>query len=219
VDLTVEGYLQYDYANNFLATIAEDFVVSADITWNTQYGTSGCGFAVRSNGDTEALDQYLVVATRGGSGRVIFSIMAQGEIANAKDIYAYGIDPAFEWLNDATNRLTVIGRASTITLYTNETLIGEFDVNEPPQQPYIPPAPTPPPDMDTNAEAASVYQGAKVAYDQTVAQIQAEFRNRSAAFEAYGTEFDRGFIAMVALSESGTTHCQFDNAWLWLIEE
>ena len=26
-------------------------------------------------------------------------------------------------------------------------------------------------------------------------------------------------VAMVALSESGTTSCQFDNTWLFLIEE
>jgi hypothetical protein len=30
--------------------------------------------------------------------------------------------------------------------------------------------------------------------------------------------FERGFIAMVAMSESGRTICQFDNAWLWLLD-
>jgi hypothetical protein len=40
VTLDIEGYGQYDYANQFLGTIA-DFVVSADITWNTDYGSSG----------------------------------------------------------------------------------------------------------------------------------------------------------------------------------
>jgi hypothetical protein len=31
-------------------------------------------------------------------------------------------------------------------------------------------------------------------------------------------EFDLGFVAMVALSESGLTTCQFDNSWMWVLE-
>ncbi len=38
------------------------------------------------------------------------------------------------------------------------------------------------------------------------------------AFEQYNTRFGRGFVAMLAMSESGQTQCLFHNAWLWLIE-
>ena len=51
LEVHTEGYMQYDYGNQFLGTVAEDFVVSSDITWNTQYGTSACGFVVRSDGN------------------------------------------------------------------------------------------------------------------------------------------------------------------------
>lgn len=30
---------------------------------------------------------------------------------------------------------------------------------------------------------------------------------------------EKGFVAFVALNESGYTDCQYDNAWLWLMEE
>jgi len=26
-------------------------------------------------------------------------------------------------------------------------------------------------------------------------------------------------VAMVALNESGTTNCQFNNAWLWIVDK
>lgn len=219
VTLDIEGYMAFDYANQYLGTVAADFVISTDITWNTQYGTSGCGFALRSNGNEEAFDQYLVVATRGGSGRVGFFLMAGGEVLNTKDFYAYGLDPAFDFRNDTTNRLTVVMVGPLVHIFTNGTQIAEFDVNDPPQQPYIPPAPTPPPDIENNPVAAEAYQVAKDEYNRTVAQINAEFRARQEAFQETDVEFDKGFVAMVALSESGTTHCEFDNTWLFLIED
>ena len=30
--------------------------------------------------------------------------------------------------------------------------------------------------------------------------------------------YEKGFVAMVALSESGRTVCEFDNTWLWVIQ-
>ncbi len=48
--------------------------------------------------------------------------------------------------------------------------------------------------------------------------MRANFRARRRAYETYNTEFERGFVTMVAFSESGQTTCRFDNAWLWLIE-
>jgi hypothetical protein len=217
LQLVAEGHLQYDYGNQFLATVAQDFVVSADITWNTRFGTSGCGFVLRSDGDKEALSQYLVVATRAATGHVLFSTMAKGQVIDIKDIYAYGIDPEFDWRNDGTNRLTVVARGETFSIFTNGTLIGELQAGGPPSPPGIPPPPEQPGDV-TDAQAMLVYNEALVEYNQVVAQIQANYRSRQNAYQEHGTKFGRGFIAMVALNESGRTTCQYDNAWLWLID-
>ena len=218
VTIQAEGYLQYDYANQFLGVVAQDFVVSADITWNTQYGSAGCGFVLRSNGNEEAFNQYIAIATRGGSGRVIFTTMANGEIVNAKDIFAYGLDSEFEWQNDTTNRMTIVAQDSTMTIFTNETQIAQFDVKDPPPPPYIPPPPPNPADLNDPVQVAA-YNAAKAEYDNIVAQINAQYQRSLNEFTNTDVEFEKGFVAMVALNESGTTTCQFNNAWLWLIEE
>lgn len=127
ITVQTEGYLQYDYGGDFLSTVARDFVLAADITWNTRFGSTACGYVIRSDGNEEAFNQYLVLATRGAQGHVGFAIMQDGEIKDDEvtDIYASGIDPQFEWQNDTTNRMTVVGEGNTFTIYTNGTKIGE----------------------------------------------------------------------------------------------
>jgi hypothetical protein len=219
VTINIEGYLVADYANQYIGTVVTDFVISSDITWNTQYGTAGCGFTLRSNGNEEAFDQYFIIATRGGNGRVEFALQADGEVLNTKDFYAYGLDENFDWRNDTTNRLTVVMRGPLVWLYTNDTLIAEFDVNDPPKQPYIPPAPTQPADFETNPDAAAAYEAAKAEYNAAVSQINGEFYNRQQTFVESDVEFEKGFVAMLAVNESGYTTCTFENTWLFLIEE
>jgi hypothetical protein len=63
------------------------------------------------------------------------------------------------------------------------------------------------------------YEQAQAEYKSVVAEIQTTYRQRLEALETVNTEFDRGLIAMVALSESGRTLCQFNNTWLWLMNE
>ena len=218
VSLDINGKNQFDYANQFLGTVAGDLVVSADITWNTQYGGSGCGFVLRSDGNKDALNQYLVIATRGSNGHVIFLTMANGEVVTGQDIYAYGLDPEFDWHNDTTNRLAVVGRGNQFSIYTNGTLIGEVDPAAPPPQPVLPPAPEKPADQ-LDAVAMAAYTAARAEYQTVVNQIQAQYAARLKAYQTSDKEFERGLVAMVALAESGRTQCQFDNAWLWLIEE
>jgi len=217
VSLDINGKYQYDYANQFLATVARDFIVSADITWNTQYGGSGCGFVLRSDGNKEALNQYLVIATRGASGHVIFATMANGEVVGGRDIYAYGLDPEFDWHNDQTNRLTVVGRGTTFSIYTNGTKIGDVDPNDPLPQPVFPPSPEPPANKKDPAAMAG-YAKKQAEYQTVVNQIRSEYNARLQASRNADKEFDRGFIAMAALAESGRTQCQFNNTWLWLIQ-
>jgi hypothetical protein len=217
VTLEVEGFMQYDYVNYFISTIAADFVVSADITWDAIGSASGCGFVLRSDGNEAALDQYLAIVTRVASGHVLFGTMAKGEVVTGQDIYAYNIDPNFDWQNNATNRFTVVGRGNRFWIYTNGTLIGEIDPTAPPEL-KLPPEPEEPVDT-SNAEAMAAFALKKAEHEAVVEQMRADFRARQKAFKNADKVFDRGFIAMVALSQSGRKGvCQFDNAWLWLIE-
>lgn len=215
--LELDGYHDYDYGNEFLQITAADFVISADITWDTQYGGSGCGFVLRSDGKRDALNQYLVIATRGANGHVLFGVMAEGNLVNGRDLYAYGLDPDFDWHNGTTNRLTVVGRGSQFEIYTNDTMIGVVDPNEPLPQPHLPAPPVKPADL-TDLEASSRYAKELAEYEQVTSQIKAEFQARLREARQAEVNFERGFMAMVALSESGTVRCEFQNAWLWLIE-
>ncbi len=215
--LEVKGYMQYDYVNQFIATVAKDFVVSSDIYWDTQYGTSGCGFVLRSDGNKNALNQYMAILTRGASGHLLFAFMVNGKVLTGRDIYAYGRDPNFVWGNKVTNRLTVVGRGSKFQIYTNDTLIGEIDTSAPPALPSLPEPPEKPADM-TNLKAVAEYQKKLAEHDQVVQDITANYRARQRELANANTVFERGFIALVVLSESGRTHCEFNNTWLWLID-
>lgn len=215
--LEVQGYMDYDYVNYFISTIVSDFVISADITWDAIGSESSCGFVIRSDGNEDAMDTYLATISRVASGYFLFLTVAKGEPVNGQVFYANGRDPAFDWQNGATNRLTIVGRANHFWVYTNGTLIGEVDPSAPPIL-NLPPEPDKP--ADTSNEAAmAAYALQKANHDLEVAQITAEYRARQRALQNADTTFDRGFMALVALSRAGKkATCQFDNAWLWLID-
>lgn len=217
VSLEVQGFMQFDYVNYFISTVAQDFVISADITWDAIGSESSCGFVMRSDGNENAMNTYLATISRVASGHFIFLTVANGEVVTGQDIYADGRDPAFDWQNGATNRLTVVGRGDHFWIYTNDTLIGEVDPSAPPQL-VLPPEPERPADA-SDAAAMAEYAIRVANYDQEVEQVRAEFRARQRALENADTTFERGFMALVALSRAGTkATCQFDNGWLWLIE-
>lgn len=126
ISIEVTDFEASDYANQNLFTIARDFVLAADVTWNSQYAESGCGFVLRSDGKEEALNQYIMGLTRGAQGHVLFAEQVQGDVDLnlVTDIYANGIDPQFEWQNDTTNRMAVVGRGQEFTIYSNGTRLG-----------------------------------------------------------------------------------------------
>lgn len=218
VSLDASGFRQFEYINYFLGTVAADFVISADITWDTVGSTSGCGFVLRSDGNQAAFNQYLAIITRVSSGHFLFATMANGDVVTGRDIYAYNRDKNFKWQNQTTNRLTVVGRGNRFYIYTNDTLIGEIDPSAPLPGLALPPEPERPADQ-SDAQAMAEYQARKNEYDLVVQQMRADYARRQRAVDSVNTEFERGFIALVALSESGRrTVCEFNNAWLWLIE-
>lgn len=156
--IEIQGYLQSDYKNRFLATVSENMVVSTDLTWNTFTGLAGCGFMIHANGDEEnGQDGYLLIASRGGNGRILLMTLVDGEVEKVDEFnYRTGL----RWRNNETNRVAFVVRNNVFTAFVNGENIGEI-------------------------AAPAEYQ------------------------------FNRGFTAMVAVSESGLTQCQFDNTWLW----
>jgi hypothetical protein len=218
VTIEVEGYQQFDFANDHMQVIARDFVMAADITWDTQYGASGCGFMLRSDGDQTHPNQYMVAASRIGQGHVIFSALADGEMANVQDFYASTEDPKFEWQNGTTNRLAVVGRGNILEIYTNHTKIGEVDTTVPPKKPSYPSRPQQPSDTE-DQNAMDSYQAQLQEYQNLVNQVDTNYQTALINFETKEAVFDEGFVGMLALSESGRTVCHFENTWLWLIEE
>ena len=218
VSLDASGYHHFEYVNYYIGTLAQDFVISADITWNTVGSTSGCGFVMRSDGNENALDQYVAIITRVASGHFLFSTMSDGEVVTGRDIYARYTDKTFRWENDTTNRLTIVGRGNRFWVYTNDTLIGEIDPSAPPPQPNFPPEPEKPANQ-SDPQAMALYEQQKIEHAAIVEQMKAEYATRMRAYNGADTVFERGFMALVALSESGrSTTCKFDNGWLFLID-
>jgi hypothetical protein len=215
--LEVQGFMDYDYVNYFISVIAQDFVISADITWDAIGSESSCGFVIRSDGNENAMNTYLATISRVASGHFIFLTIAKGDVVTGQDIYAYGRDPAFNWQNGATNRLTVVGRDNHFWIYTNGTLIGDVDPSAPPEL-ILPPKPEQPADT-SNAEAMAQFALEQANFEAESNLVRAEYRARLNALKNADTNFERGFMALVALSRAGKkATCQFDNAWLWLIE-
>jgi hypothetical protein len=217
VTITIEGYHQFNYANDHMQVTARDFVMAADITWDTQYGASGCGFMFRSNGDKNKPNQYMVVATRMGNGHVLFTAVADGELANVRDFFPKTEDTSFQWQNGTTNRLAIVGRGTVIEIYTNGVKVGEVDATQPPPPMVLPKAPTPPPG---NADLSILqdYQYKVKEHQDLVKEMQSNYQVALGNFKNKPAIFEDGFVAMLALSESGTSVCKFDKAWLWLIE-
>ncbi len=213
--LEVNEYQGRKFDNKFPTVIAQDFTMSSDITWNTQYGGSGCGFVFRSNGNQASPSQYMVVATRLASGHVFFAVMAQGEMMIVKDFYANGIDPRYDANNGATNRLAVVGNGMTFSVYTNGTKLGDVNPNAPLPPLVLPSPPAKPISNDPNVQAN--YQQALAQYKQEVSKLKNEYNQRAAIWNKLDKNFPSGYTALGVVANSGQTACDFNNAWLWLI--
>ncbi|MCL4561954.1 MAG: hypothetical protein M1281_15265 [Chloroflexi bacterium] len=218
VTVEVTGYQQYAYANDYMQVTAGDFVLAADINWNTQYGTSGCGFMFRSNADKNKPNQYLVLLTRFATGYAAFTAVYEGDPANVQVFYPKDNDKTFQWQNDTTNRLAVVARGDIIRIYTNGVMIGEIDTTQPPPDLRLPAAPQKP--LDTsNVAAMNNYKDQLAQYDQVVKQLQSSYQQALSNYQKTRAVFRDGFLAMIAASESGKTTCNFNDAWLWIVSE
>jgi len=215
--LEITGYQQMTNGNDHPEVTAADFALAADITWDTQYGSSGCGVMFRSNGDQKKPDAYMVLMSRFGSGHVLFTAMSAGEIANLHDFYPKTADSSFQWQNGTTNRLAIIARGNIIEIYTNGVKIGEIDTSKPPERLAMPSKPLPPIDQSDSA-AMNAYQGQLKEYEDIMKQSESSFQTAQKNYMNRKAEFTDGFLTMIAASDSGRTVCTFKDAWLWLID-
>lgn len=215
--LEISGYQQMTYGNDHMEVTAADFVLATDLTWDTQYGSSGCGFMFRSDGNQDKPNMYMILASRFGNGHVIFSALADGEIANVHDFYPKSEDQSFQWQNGTTNRLAVVARGTLIEVYTNGVKIGEVDTTQPPKRLPSPPKPLAPFDQSNTAAVAS-YQAQLKEYEEIVKQSEVMYQSALKKYNERIAIFDEGFLGFVAASESGKTKCTFEDAWLWLLE-
>jgi hypothetical protein len=214
--LVVTGYQQTRFA--IAPVTAADFVLATDLTWNTQYGSSGCGFMFRADGDRNKPNAYLILASRFANGRMVFTALVDGELANLRDFYPKDNDKSFQWENGTTNRIAIVARANIIEIYSNQAKVGEIDTTEPPQPIRLPPAPTEPLDKN-NKQLMDQYLKQVEEYEDIIEQIQSQFSLAQANFENKPANFTNGFLGMAALSESGRTECTFSDTWLWIIDK
>jgi len=214
--LEIDQYMGRSFGNNFPTVIVQDFLLSADIVWDTEYGAAGCAFVFRSDGNQSKPNQYMVWMTRLTNGRVDFMVFAQGQLVGVRDFYANGIDAAFDGGNGATNNLTVVGRGNQFKVYTNGELLGSADPNAP-IPPLILPAEPPIPANISNPSVRAAYEAAVAEYRQTISRLKSEYNNRVAIAKKANKNFPAGIVAMGAMAESGRTMCEFNNAYLWLI--
>jgi hypothetical protein len=216
VTINLQGYEQTGYANDFQNITASDFVMAADITWNTFNSVSGCGFMFRSNGDTNKPNQYVVLITRVASGHLAFLGMVDGKIANYQSYFPKDKDKSFTWFNEATNRLAIVVRGTTIDLFTNGMLIGQADVTQPPSSLNLSP---PAFDLPEGATDSQV-QDYRNQLSQTTGgfdEINAQLSQARKNFSTSNVVLTNGFLGFVGMSQSGSMICTFDDAWLFII--
>lgn len=218
LSLEVDEYHGTKFESEFPLTVAKDFVLTSDITWDTEYGGSGCGFVFRSDGKTGAPSQYMVVASRLADGHVFFAVMSQGELVVGKDFYANGIDPKFDATNGSTNRLTVVGQGIDFTIYSNGTKLGEANPNDPLPTLALP-DPPPRPDNMLDPAVAAAYRRELAAHRALINRLKDEYDQRVRLWRTVNKNFERGFVAMGVAAQSGRTQCDFNNSWLWLMGE
>jgi hypothetical protein len=217
VTINLNGYQQYGYANDFPEITAKDFVLAADISWNTQFGSSGCGFMFRSDANRKTPSQFNVLITRFAYGTLVFSAMVDGNITNMQIYYPWTKDKAFDWQNQTTNRLVVVARGQLMQIYTNGVKIAELDTTKQPPStlllPNMPELPINPSDAQLQAYQQQIEQNKQISNQMAEELLQAQ-QNYNAKRVA---SISDGFLGFLGMSTAGSAVCKFTNAWLFLL--
>jgi hypothetical protein len=203
------------YRHEFTNVIVRDFIIASDITWFTSSPSSGCGFTLRTHGEGRQLNRYLITIFRVSYGHLQFTALVEGQAANLKEIYFDPVESKFTWENETTNRLAVIARKEVLTIYLNQTFVGEIDTALPPSAELnFPPPPAKPQDSASSLQFEQ-YNQLNQAYQETLRQIGERYARVELLFEQTHPIFSQGFVGFAAVNHSGQTQCRFSNAWLW----
>ena len=92
VTISLKGPNQFGYANDYPQITARDFVLAADINWNTKLGLAGCGFMFRSDGNKAGANQLMVIISRSAEGSAAYSAMVGGQVINYQNYYPWTKD-------------------------------------------------------------------------------------------------------------------------------
>jgi hypothetical protein len=214
--IDLSGFQQTGFANDYPQITAGDFVMAADITWNTKNSLSGCGFMFRSNGDQKKPSQYMVLMTRTATGHAGWLALMNGEVSNFREFYPKDNDKSFNWFNDSTNRLAVVVRGDLIDIYSNGSLIGKINIKEGPPDAILKapqiviPENVLPDQLDQFRELANKQ-------DQGNNQIQAQLNDARKNFAINKPFLYDGLLGFLGASDAGRMICTFQNAWLFVL--
>jgi hypothetical protein len=112
--LEVTEYRSAEIVSDYAAVFVRDFVVQADVIWNTKTGLAGCGFVFRADPTTES--SYGFGLFRGGNGVSAFNEWENGVSA---EWGRFADVPSADPDNDATNTLAVVAQGARFTFYVN----------------------------------------------------------------------------------------------------
>lgn len=114
VDL--DSYMAEDVHTDYPDLVASDFVMQADITWNTTSGLAGCGFALRAGSDFDHGDSYRVYLIRLGPLWDIEYYETGKFFSNLTGIRdALPLDDGV----NSTNKITAIVQGNKLGVYAN----------------------------------------------------------------------------------------------------
>jgi hypothetical protein len=218
VVIDLSGFGQTGFANDYPQITAGDFVMAADITWNTKNSLSGCGFMFRSNGDQVKPSQYMVLMTRTATGHAGWLALMDGEVSNFREYYPKDQDKSFNWFNDSTNRLAIVVRGDLIDIYSNGTLLGQINIKEGPPDAILKapkiviPENVLPDQLDQFREAANKQ-------DQGNNQYLAQLNDARKNFAIKKPFLYDGLLGFLGASDSGRMICTFQNSWLFVLNK
>lgn len=216
--IDLSGFGQTGFKNDYPQITARDFVIAADIRWNTKNSLSGCGFMFRSDGNQNNPNQYSLIITRTASGHMAFLAIAKGEISNYREYFIKDYDRSFNWLNDSTNRLALVARGNILDFYTNGILIGQTDITQPP----------PPTALELAAQEIpeglapfqlQQFQSISAQNEEGSQQIKDQLGAAQKNFVKNKPFFYDGLLGFLGLSQAGQMKCEFSNAWLFIINQ
>jgi hypothetical protein len=217
VTIDLSGFGQTGYANDHPQITAGDFVLAADVTWNTKNSISGCGFMFRSNGDQNNPSQYMVLMTRVATGHMGWLALMNGEVSNFREYFPKDSDKQFNWFNDSTNRLVVVARGNIIKLYTNGSLVGEVDITQGPPDAVLRAPEIVIPDGVLPGQLEQFQQMANQ-QDQGNNQIKAQLSDATKNFAINKPFLYDGLLGFLGASDAGRMICTFQNAWLFVMK-